>query len=369
LDASNVYRGYDYSVAGAVAALLRSMARHWTVARRRARTKNKEVKRHRILSIDGGGIKGVFPISFLAEIESALSLQSVGNYFDLIAGTSVGGIIALGLGLGLTAREIADFFVNQGPSIFPKRAIPTSTLRLLCGSERYKPDRLREALQDVFGSKILADSRVRLLIPAFDATQADIHIYKTAHQERLGMDYRLTAVEVAMATAAAPTYFPPYDSKHCIALVDGGVWANNPVAIAVVEGVTVLGWNGDGIDVLSVGCTEETIDFKQGRHGGLFWIRRAFEAAMRGQSRSALGMARHLTGRDKGLENIVRIDPPVAANRFSLDEVRGIKDLRGFAHSEARHALPEIKDRFFSAEAEPFASILQVQADRRPNDR
>lgn len=313
--------------------------------------------RKRILSIDGGGIRGVFPISFLAEIESALCLESVGKYFDLIAGTSVGGIIALRLGLGLTAKEMADFFIRHGPGIFPHHVIPTSTLRLLWGHERYKPDRLRDALQEVFGVNTLADSRVRLLIPSFDATQADIHIFKTAHHERLSMDYRLTAVEVAMATAAAPTYFPAYDLKHCITLVDGGIWANNPIAFAVVEGVTLLGWQGSEIDVLSIGCTEDTIDFKQKGHGGLFWVRRAIEAAMRGQSRSAIGMARHLTGRDRGLENIVRVNPSVAANRFSLDNVRGIQDLRGFGYSQARHALPEIKDLFFGVEAETFVSI------------
>jgi len=311
----------------------------------------------RILSIDGGGIKGVFPISFLAEIESALSLQTVADYFDLIAGTSVGGIIALGLGLGLSAREMTDFFVNEGPRIFPRHPIPTSTIRLLFGRQRYHPDPLRKALQRVFGSKTLADSQVRLLIPAFDATEADIHIYKTAHQARLGMDYRLSAVEVALATAAAPTYFPAYDSKHCIALVDGGIWANDPVALAVVEGIGVLGWAGEEIHVLSIGCGEETIDFKQKGHGGIFWIRRAIEAAMRGQSRSAVGMASHLTGRDKGVENVVRINPSVAAGRFFLDDASGIRDLSGFGYGQARHALPEIKDRFFSREAEPFVSI------------
>jgi patatin-like phospholipase/acyl hydrolase len=315
------------------------------------------MKRHRILSIDGGGIRGVFPVSFLAQVESALSLDSAANYFDLIAGTSVGGIIALGLGLGLTAGAMTEFFVNEGPTIFPRHTIPTSTLRLILGGQRYRPDHLREALQKVFGSKILADSRVRLLIPAFDATKADIHIYKTAHHERLGVDYRLSAVEVAMATAAAPTYFPAYDSKHCITLIDGGIWANDPVALAVVEGISVLGWSGNEIDVLSIGCTEETIDFKEKGHGVVFWCRRAIEAAMRGQSRSALGIARHLTGRDKGLENIVRINPPVAANRFSLNDVNGINDLRGFAYSEARHALPDIKERFFGARAEPFISV------------
>jgi len=322
------------------------------------------MRKHRILSIDGGGIKGVFPISLLAEIETALGLRSVANYFDLIAGTSVGGIIAIGLGLGLTAREIADFFYKEGPGIFPQHAFPTSTLRLLCGFERYKPDHLLAALKAVFGTKTLADSNVRLLIPSFDANHADIHIYKTAHNERLGMDHKLTAVEVAMATAAAPTYFPAYDSEHCITLIDGGIWANNPVALAVIEGVGMLGWNPDDIDVLSIGCTEETTDFKRRGHGGLFWVRRAIKAALRGQSRSAVGMARHLTGRDRGLENVLRIDPPVAANHFSLDGVKGLRDLRGLGHTQARHALPQVKERFFSVEAEPFIAANEYAGRR-----
>lgn len=300
---------------------------------------------------------GVFPTSFLAEIEKALSLNSVADHFDLIAGTSIGGIVALGLGLGLTARELTDFLVKHGSDIFPRSVIPTKVLRLFCGFDRYKPDRLREALQEVFGTSTLADSRVRLLIPSFDATQADIHIYKTAHHPRLGMDYRLTAVEVAMATAAAPTYFPAYNSANRITLVDGGIWANNPVALAVVEGIAVLGWNADEIDVLSIGCTEETLDFKQKWHSGFFWARNVLKAALRGQSRSALGIARHLTGRDNGFERVLRIDPPVAAGRFSLDDVRGILDLSGFGYAQARQELQHVKDRFFSSKAEAFISL------------
>lgn len=311
------------------------------------------MKKHRILSIDGGGVKGTFPASFLAEIETALRLRSVGDYFDLIAGTSAGGIIALGLGLGLSAREISGFFTTQGLKIFQRGAIPSNFLRLLLGWEKYEPHPLREALQAIFGSKILADSRVRLLIPAFDATKADIHIYKTAHQERLGMDYRLTAVEVGLATAAAPTYFPAYDSDRCISVVDGGVWANNPVALAVVEGISVLGWDRHEIDVLSIGCTEEAIDFRQKGHTGLFWVRRGIGAAMRGQSRPALGIARHLTGRDENADAVLRVDPPVAANRFSLDGTGALRDLQGLGYSEARIALPVVKSRFFGAAAEP----------------
>jgi len=313
------------------------------------------MSRFRVLSIDGGGIKGVFPVSFLAEIERALALSSVARHFDLIAGTSVGGIIALALGLGSSARDILDFFVRSGPDIFPPGQIPT--LRLLLGLERYKPQRLRTALAEILGTKTLGASCVRLLIPAFDATKGDIHIYKTAHSRRLMVDYKVPALEVAMATAAAPTYFPAYDSSEHVTLVDGGVWANNPVALAVVEAVTLLERRPEEVDVLSLGCTEETEDFRQRGHGGWFWLRRGILAAMRGQSRSAIGMARHLTGRAQGREQVVRIDPPVARNRFSLDGAKKLRELQALGYAEARHNLPRVRERFFSAEADPFAPM------------
>jgi uncharacterized protein len=313
------------------------------------------VSRFRILSIDGGGIKGVFPASFLAEIENALGLQSVAAYFDLIAGTSIGGILAVGLGLGLSATELASLLVRLGPHIFPSGNTPT--LRLLLGWQRYKPDGLRDALTEIFGTRTLGDSRVRLLIPAFDASKPDIHIYKTAHSKRLMMDHRVRAVEVAMATAAAPTYFPAYDSDHHMTFVDGGVWANNPVALAVVEAITLLQWVPHELDVLSLGCTREILDFKQKGHGGLFWLKRGIFAAMHGQSRSATGMAQHLTGRDAGFENVTRIDPIVAPKYFSLDGVAKMKELQGLGYSEARHALPTVRERFFSNIAEPFVPM------------
>jgi len=315
------------------------------------------MSRFKILSIDGGGIKGVFPASLLAHIESALGLKSVAEYFDLIAGTSVGGILALGLGLGLCAGEMERFLVDLGPGVFPRDQ--WATIRLLLGLVRYDPRPLREALTRAFEKRTLAESNVRLLIPSFDAGKPDIHIYKTAHGKRLMMDYQLEAVEVAMATAAAPTYFPAYDSSKHVALVDGAVWANNPVALAVVEAVTLLQQSPDNVDVLSIGCTEETFDFKQKGHGGLFWLRRGIFAAMHGQSQSALGMARHLTGRDKGTERILRINPSVATKRFRLDSVKQIQELQGFAYSEARSALPYIRDRFFAEKCEPFVSIYK----------
>jgi Patatin-like phospholipase len=324
--------------------------------------------RRRILSIDGGGTKGMFPASFLAHIESALRLRSVADHFDLIAGTSVGGIIAIGLGLGISAQEMVSFFIENGPKIFPDSGPIKKSFRLFSGKDRYSSKNLETALATAFGHRTIGDSTVRLLIPTFDANRADIHIYKTAHSNRLLTDYRSKAVDVALATSAAPTYFPAHNSRDCVTFVDGGMWANNPTAFAVVEGICVLGWNPHEIDVLSLGCTEESIDFRQNGHSGLFWVRRCFDAAARGQSRSAIGMARHLTGRDKGIENVFRFDPPVAQNRFTLDGVKHLDELRGLGFSEARHALPQLSGRFFATTAEPFVPEGRV-AQAGPTDQ
>jgi len=255
----------------------------------------------------------------------------------------------------MAARDMTEFLVTLGPGVFPHGNTPS--LRLLLGFDRYDPGPLRRALAELFGKKTLAESQVRLLIPSFDASKADIHIYKTAHSKRLMMDYRVEAVEVAMATAAAPTYFPAYESDKNLTLVDGGVWGNNPVALAVVEAITLLRQDPDNIDVLSLGCTDEPIDFKAGWHTGLYWLRRAIFAAIRGQSRSALGMAMHLTGRDKGADRVLRIDETVRTNRFRLDGSKEIKELRGLGYSAARHALPYVHERFFAEPCESFVSL------------
>jgi|SRR5579864_5389136 len=192
------------------------------------------MKRFKILSIDGGGIKGVFPAAFLAALEEDLQIRT-GEYFDLVAGTSTGGIIALGLGLGLSADAIVQFYIRKGPLIFPSSK-GFFKFSWLASPSKYKSDILQAALAEVFDKRLLGDSSCRLFIPSFDANTGLIHIYKTAHHERLRRDYRCTAVEVGMATSAAPIYFPSYRSDHDITLIDGGIWANNPSGLAVVRG-------------------------------------------------------------------------------------------------------------------------------------
>ncbi|MGB8801412.1 MAG: CBASS cGAMP-activated phospholipase [Candidatus Acidiferrales bacterium] len=312
----------------------------------------------RILSIDGGGIKGTYPAAFLAALEEHLPVDSVADYFDLIAGTSVGGIIALGLGLGLNAKTMLDFFVKEGPKIFT-RIRRIDRFRRILGDSKYSAEPLRTALTNAFGKKTIADSKVRLLIPSFDLNRNDIHIYKTPHHERLKMDHKISAVDVALATAAAPTYFPAHDGENFISFVDGGLWANNPCALAVVEAITLLNQNPQSVEVLSLGCSRDAKGFQFRSHELVFWARNVYSATAIGQSSSALGMAKHLTGRDKGRDAVYRVDPVVEAGIFSLDGVNAIDKLRARAYGDARQESPTLAERFFRTKAIPYQPFFR----------
>ena len=236
----------------------------------------------RILSIDGGGIKGVFPASFLATLEEQVN-QPTGRYFDLIAGTSTGAIIAIGLSIGLSAKEILGFYESEGPSIFPDANGFKRRLRHWF-RPKYDPLALRHALERVFGDKKISDCKTRLLVPSLNAITGDIHIFKTRHHPKLVMDERVSLVDVALATTAAPTYFPPHISGADLPMIDGGIWANNPTGMAVVEAVTMIDIPRDQIDILSLGCTESPCNFEIEKGGKFVWAAKAIEAAMCGQS-------------------------------------------------------------------------------------
>ena len=304
----------------------------------------------RILTIDGGGIKGVFPASFLATVEDAIE-RNVADYFDLIVGTSTGGIIALGLGLGLSAKELLAFYEEHGPTIF-KGNRGLRWLRWL-GDSKYSSTPLENALRSCFGDKRLGDSKKRLVIPSLNLENGEVYIYKTAHHPRLERDYKEDAVEVALKTAAAPTYFPTRRSSAGTPLIDGGTWANNPVGLSVVEALTLLDWPKSSLKVLSLGCTTEPLNVKFGRNvslGRLYWATKFVDVFMHAQSHASLGTAKLLVGH----ENVVRIDPPVARGKFGLDKASEIPSLKGLGESQAREALPKLREIFLGDHAEQF---------------
>jgi len=304
----------------------------------------------RILSIDGGGIKGVFPASFLSVIEDIIN-DKVSNYFDLIVGTSTGGIIVLGLGLGFSAKEILGFYEKEGPAIFKGNTI----IRLLrhVGISKYNPKRLHCSLQNLFKDKKLGESSKRLVIPSFNIEAGEVHVYKTCHHPRFEIDYKEKMVDVALATAAAPTYFPTHRSAAGTPLVDGGVWANNPLGFAVVEAITVLNQPRDSLRVLSLGCTDAPLNVKWGRSLSLgisYWVPKISDIFMAAQSSSSLGIAQLLVGH----KNIIRINPIMPKGRFTLDGTKEISSLKGLGNSEARKAIPSLKEIFFKSHVEIF---------------
>jgi len=215
----------------------------------------------KILAIDGGGIKGVYPAAFLASIESHIDGR-VADYFDLIVGTSTGGIIALGLGLGMTAHDVLGFYKQYGPEVFPGHPILRHLRQVV--QSKYSASPLKQALIETFGERRLGESTKRLVIPSVDLISGNVYLFKTAHRSNYRNDYRVKAVDVAMATAAAPTYFPIHWFQSGLPLVDGGMWANNPTGLAVVEAIGPLDWDRSEIRILSLGCTTEPLSIRLG---------------------------------------------------------------------------------------------------------
>jgi len=305
----------------------------------------------RILSVDGGGIKGVFPASFLAHIEGLVD-GTVADYFDLIVGTSTGGIIALGLGLGLSAGQILDFYEDKAGTIFTGKK--WGLIR-----PRYDSDGLRRALEGVFHNRKLGESSKRLVVPSMNLQNGDVYIYKTAHHRRFANDYKVSAVDVGLHTSAAPGYFPVQRAASGLPLVDGGMWANNPVGLAVVEAIGVLGWLPDQLRVLSLGCTASPFDIGGGaiEHFGLWhWAFKIIDLFMAGQSSASLGTAYVLAGHD----HVRRVSPVVPKGRFSLDGVSGIASLKGLGQSEARNEWPFLETMFFGCKAEAFQPYYTI---------
>lgn len=303
-----------------------------------------------ILSLDGGGIKGLFSVAVLAALERDLGVKIV-DHFDLIAGTSTGGIIALALGAGKSPAEIVQFYIHEGPNIF--RRGPLSSFRSLFAT-RYDPRGLENALKSSFGDALLGSSRKRLLIPSYDLDSDDIHIFKTRHHERLTRDHRHPLWKIALATSAAPTYFPAYRGIEHVRLIDGGVWANNPAVLAIIEANRALNVSFDCMKLFSLGTTDPVSRRGDGldRGGKWHWREQAISIVLRAQSVGAQAQTVHILGADR----VCRVEPKVADGLFDLDRLN-FDDLMSRAASESRSISPQFSSMFKEHFAPAFNPI------------
>ena len=329
--------------------------------RRRAPLTWPEGREFRILSLDGGGIRGVFPASLLAGLERRyLDKQPLARYFDLIAGASTGGIIALGLGAGLPPAEIRRIYVERGKEIFPPRSLgPVGAvkgcIRRLFNLCRPLYDRtaLDRLLKEVFGDLRLEESQTRLCIPSFDGRHGDAYVFKTPHHPDFRLDGVETMWKVAAATAAAPTFFQPLPDGGYV-FVDGGVWANNPVMLAMVDALSCFDVARNRVSVLSLGCGAKTsrLNRTQIRGGGILAWRRVFDTASSLQSQNALGQAGLLIG----AERLTRLDVPTTGrNPIELDDWRGaVAELPQAAEQVLAEHGDSIADTFFRSPATQY---------------
>ena len=272
------------------------------------------MKKVRILSIDGGGIRGILPGTILTYLEEEIKRKtgdetaSIGEYFDFVAGTSTGGILSLvyicpdseGKFL-FSAKQALDIYLDQGDEIFDvslKKKI--ESLRGIV-DEKYEATELEEALKGYFGDKKLSETLKPCLITSYDIRNRKAHFFTSLDADSDIHDYYIK--DVARATSAAPTYFEPvrvksiYGTPH--PLVDGGVFANNPTLCAYAEARTIdfsqalknpekpnkPGAKQMLIVSIGTGTVKRPYHYKEYKDAGVFkWINPLIDIMMSGNS-------------------------------------------------------------------------------------
>ena len=216
----------------------------------------------KILCVDGGGFRGLSAASTLNIIEQHNG--SLLDHFDLLCGTSTGGLIALALAAGKRAEEIVEFYCKRGPEIFPplnRLAKWGHVFRIAFSKNKHKfgDQVLRAAVENILEDKKMCNSEAFLCIPSLNITTFQPRVFKTDHDEILNYDGQRKMSEVALATSAAPTLFPIASSKAPDGYyVDGGLWANDPTMVGLIEALRFFAGEGKpygSVELLSIGCS------------------------------------------------------------------------------------------------------------------
>jgi patatin-like phospholipase/acyl hydrolase len=247
----------------------------------------------RVLSIDGGGIRGIIPALVLQEVERRAG-RPVFELFDLIAGTSTGAIIACALCAPepLPASRVVTLYEDEGPEIFARSIFQRIKSANGLLDEKYDSDALDATLARFLADKLLSQTRPDLIVPAYDTARPGPYFFKTM-KARASSHEDFPLAVVARASSAAPTYFEPseVDSR---ALVDGGVFAVNPAMSAFAE---VLRFQpGADVVLLSLGTGQRTRcrSFDQIKDWGLLeWARPLLDVVFDGISDAVDYQLRH----------------------------------------------------------------------------
>ena len=297
------------------------------------------MKRFKILSLDGGGVRGYLTTIILSNIEIVLNRNkkeflSLGKYFDLIAGTSTGAIIAGLLAIGKSAREIKQIYEENIKEIFSD---DMKNFKLNFFKSQYKKDNLEKMAEQYFKDKTFSkkDLITNLLISTVDLTTAKPRFYKSDYFSRSEGRKAEKLKDVIVASASAPAFFPvAKELEYSSYLFDGGVVANNPSLVALIDGLEICKQNGienKNIVLLSVGTgqiCEMPYDVKKLEYTQIGWIsenKAIIELLMTSQSKLAEFQTKFLC--DTLEIKYKRINPKLG-QKIALDDYKKINILK-----------------------------------------
>lgn len=230
----------------------------------------------RVLSLSGGGMRGVFSAAVLCELQEALQNHTkdenarLVDHFDLIVGTSTGGLLGLGLGFGRSPEALLGVYKSKGRRIFPPA---WANWRWLRGGPLIFPffstSRLREVVEAMVPpDKTLGQSACPLVLTAVRRESGEVTCLKTKHDDSFYRDHLMSAVEAGLATSAAPVAFPRVRTEKHGDLLDGGLWANSPILIGIIEACRYFKQQLSDVRVLSIGTTRTRLPRRSWWHLG-----------------------------------------------------------------------------------------------------
>lgn len=292
----------------------------------------------KILSIDGGGIRGIIPGQIIVEIENAFGVK-VANDFDLVAGTSTGGILACAFLLEhpnepntpkFTSEEVVGLYFERGDQIFD---VPFfHKIRTVGGilDEKYPADGIEDALQDYFGDAWLKDLLRPCIITSYDIINRKGHFFGQ-HKAKTNADFNFRVKDVARATSAAPTYFEceqiMSEKGGAFTLIDGGVFVNNPSLVAYAEGRNIFKIKGEeatakDMKILSIGTgfTRKPYAYKDAKNWGMAeWVQPVIDIMMSGASEVAHYQLNKIYGTIDDPSQYLRIDGDLKSTDIDPD--------------------------------------------------
>lgn len=322
-----------------------------------------------ILALSGGGYRGLFTATVLQEMEKRCGVP-LAKKFDLIAGTSVGSILAAALAKEIPADRLPKLFQEHGKTIFHgwwKQWPLLKMLNLGFFSARYSAKGLNSVLSrdDLLGNAIFNALEHRLMVPAVNLSKGSAQFFKTQHCADYHYDGTVPLKDAVIASAAAPTFFPVHRFNQN-RYADGGLVANSPALVAFHEAVHKLGIPPDRVHVISIGTMNKsvTMDPRSPLDIGLItgggwrfwkgWRQRVFEVTLAAQEQLSEDMLKHIL-KDK----VLRIDVPLEPDQTAVVSLDSVTDaanevLEGQAREAAKKELTgPTYDRWMSHTASP----------------